>query len=401
MATSRKANAQPRSEARKVSVKVRGHFVTGSGAHGNHRGPRFILIEAGLIVLVVSTAWAIASVSMWWVPVYLALLVMIFITPRVRQSSPSASELGATPDGAGIADVGEGLRVDRVDGAEQYRPIARSDADVITAESAESPDSNPDSTGAGRTKARRGRSRTRKISKPATELVPDSLPVAWIQVGPGKFVRIEGGIQAADSAQTGDVAPWDTPATEPTTEATPAAAEQPESLAIQEPFVSPETPPCDVEPVLVSTDCALGSVTEEHGIAPSTFSLPPQPSSLIEGLDGDAPVRVDEPEIETGVLASPVGQLLPSEGDPDQHWLQPGTSRNWVSRAHRGIVHAVPRVDRAFWRRNIRAFSDSRTSVGSWFAPNTPRRHAACRAFGRMAHVQRSPQPRSPPGRGG
>jgi hypothetical protein len=401
MATSRIPNAQPRFGARKLSIKVRGHFASGSRARGNSRRPWSTLIEVGLIVLVVSTTWAIASVSVWWVPVYLALLVMIFITPRVRQSSPFAPESGAASDGIDVTDLGQGLRVDRADGAEQYRLITRSDSDLTTVESAESSDPSPHLTGAGTTKPRRGRVRARKTSGLAVELVPDSPPVVWIQVGPGKFVRIEGGIKAADSAQTEEVAPWDIPETETPAEATPAVAMQAEPLVVQEPLESPETSPCNVGPVLVSTDCALGSVTEEYGIAPSAFSLVPRLNSLFEGLDCDVPGRVDHPEIKTGVLASPDGQPLPSAADPGRLWLQPGTSRKWVSRVQRGIVHAVPRVDRASWRRNIRACPNPQTLVGSWFAPNTPRQNAARRAFGRMAHVQRTPQPRSPPGRYG
>lgn len=144
MATSRTPNTQPRSRARKVLVKVRGHIVSGSGAHGNYRRLRSILIEAGLIVLVVLTAWAIASISVWWVPVYLVMLVTIFVTPRARQSSPSVSDLGTASDGVGVTHISEGLRVDCVDGAEPYRPVTRSDADFTTAESAESSDLAPD-----------------------------------------------------------------------------------------------------------------------------------------------------------------------------------------------------------------------------------------------------------------
>jgi len=348
MATSRTPNAQPRSKAQTLSVKVRGHFASGFRARRHHRGPRSTLIETGLIVLVVSTTWAIASVSVWWVPVYLALLVTIFVTPRVRQFSPSATESSTASDGIGITDLGQGLRVDRVDGAEQLRPVTRSDSDLTTVDSAESSDPRLDLTSAGITRLRRGRVRARRTSKPTTELVPDSLPIAWIQVGPGRFVRIEGGIKAADSAQTEEVAPWDIPETEIPAHATPAATMQAVPLAVQEPE-SPETSPCDVEPVLVSTDCALGSVTDEYGIAPSAVSLVPR--------------------------------------------------LRWVSRVQRGIAHMVPRVDRASWRRKIRARRTSWTLVRSWFAPNTPRQNAACRAFGRMPHVQRMPQPRSPPGR--
>jgi len=346
MPTSHTRNAQPGSGAQRLRVKVRGHRASGARAGGDGRRRRSILIEAGLIVLVVSTTWAIASVSVWCVPLYLALLVMIFVTPQVWRLSPFLSESDAASDGVGITDLAQGLRVDRADGAEQYRPVTRSDAHLETGESALSSDPDPDVTTAGTAKQRRGRGRTRKAAKPAAELVPDSIPVAWIQVGPGKFVRIEGGIQAADSAQAEETAPRDLPATVTSTEATTAVTAQAEPLAEQEPSRSPETSPGDMAPVLVSADCATGSVTEEYGIAPSAFSRSPR-----------------------------------------------------LSRIPRGIVRTVPRADRASWRHDMRACRKPRALIGSSFAPNTPRQNAVFRAFGRMAHVGRGPRPRSPPGR--
>ena len=35
-------------------------------------------------MLVGFTAWTVATVSVWWVPAYLALMVLIFVTPRGR-----------------------------------------------------------------------------------------------------------------------------------------------------------------------------------------------------------------------------------------------------------------------------------------------------------------------------
>ncbi len=401
-ANSRTPNAQPGLKAQRLSIKVRRHFAARSRARGDNRRPWFTLIEAGLIVLVVSTAWAIASVSVWWVPVYLALLVTIFSTPRVRQSSSSASDSNAASDGIRATDLGQGLRVDRADEAEQYRLATRSDATPTMAESSESLDPSLDPISAATAKSRRSRVRVRKTSKPAAELVAGSLPVTWIQVGPGKFVRIEGGTTAADSAQTEESVLRDTPATETLTVEISAVAAQAEPLVVQEPVELLEVAPVHAGSVLVSTDCALGSVTEEHGIAPSAFSLVPRLNSATEGLDCDVPDRIDHPETNPGVPAGPAGQVLPSTVDlPGRLWLQPGTSRLWVSRVRRGIVHTVPRVGRASCRRNIRTCPNPRTLVGSWFAPNTPRRNAARRAFGRMAHVERTLRPRSPPGRFG
>ena len=331
MATSRTPNAQPRLKAQRLSVKVRDRFASRSQARGDNRRPRFTLIEAGLIVLVVLTTLAIASVSVWWVPVYLALLVTIFNTPRVRQSPPSASESNAASNVIVTTDLGQGLRVDRVDEAEQYRLVTRSDTGFTTTESAESLDPTLDPTGADTAKPRRGRVRARKASKPAAELVAEPLPVAWIQVGPGKFIRIEGGTTAANSAQTEEVTPRNTPAAETLTVSTPAVGAS-RAAGGTRPLESLETSPCDVKSVLVCTDCASAPVTEEHGIAPSTFSLVPRPNSATEGLDCNVPDRIDYPEIEAHALVDPAGQVLPSTMASGRLWLQPGTSRLWVSR---------------------------------------------------------------------
>jgi hypothetical protein len=397
MMTSRRSNAQPRSRAQKFSVKVRRHIASRSRARGKNRRSWFTLLEIGLIVLVVSTAWAITSISVWWIPVYLALIVTIFSTPRPRRSSPSVSNASAGSEGLDTTDLGQGLRVDRADGAEQYHPVFPSNVDVTTVESAESSDSSVGPTGAGITKPRRGRVRVRKVSKPAAELVTDSLPVAWIQVGPGKFVRIEGGVTAANSAQTEEALPSSAPVTEESTAVTTAETAQAQPLEKQESLESLEAPSCDVEPVLVSTDCALVSVTEEYGIAPSAFTLIPQVESASAGLNCVVSDRIDQPEIMAAVPTGSAGRVLPSAVDPGHLWLQPRSRRQWVERVQRGTVHTVLRLDQASYRRSIRARSNPRALAGSWFAPNISRQNAARRAFGRMAHVERTLQPRSPP----
>ena len=55
-----------------------------SGLQAGAKGyrPRVTWAQVGLIALVGLTTWAVASVSLWWVPAYLALMVLIFVTPR-------------------------------------------------------------------------------------------------------------------------------------------------------------------------------------------------------------------------------------------------------------------------------------------------------------------------------
>ena len=244
----------------------------GSWPAVDNRRPRLTPIGAGLFVLVVSTTLAIASVSLWWVPVYLVLLVVIFVTPPKWQFPSICVKNGLESDPVGTAAPGSGLRVDCDDGADEIRSLSQFDSDQTNVETTESTDSNPHLTVAGTTK-RRGRVRARKAAKPANEPVTDSVPVAWIQVGPGKFVRVEDGIQSADPAPTEEVAARAYPATENPAGATSAASAQTEPPVEQESFTTSGAFPGDVEPILVSDDRVSESVTEEHGIAPSAFSL--------------------------------------------------------------------------------------------------------------------------------
>ena len=66
-------------------------------------------IEVGLFVLVASTAMAIASISLWWVPVYLIAVVVVFVTPAKRQASSTVSESGVGSDADGIVALDSSL----------------------------------------------------------------------------------------------------------------------------------------------------------------------------------------------------------------------------------------------------------------------------------------------------
>ena len=200
MVTSRASNARSRRGAEGLRVKIRRRLESKLRAGGDGRRPRITLIEMGFFVLVVLTTWVIASVSARWVPVYVGLLVTIFVVPRRRRLLSSASERDAACDAADAAEHESGLRVDCANGADQLRPLSRSDSDLTSSEWAESSDAIPDPTAASTPKPRRSRARARKAAQ-ATETVTDSVPVVWIQTGPGKFVRVEGGVRAARSAE--------------------------------------------------------------------------------------------------------------------------------------------------------------------------------------------------------
>jgi hypothetical protein len=99
-------------------------------------------VEAGLFVLVVSTTMAIASLSFWWVPVYLVLLVLIFVTPPKWKPQAPASESGVESDLVGIADTNSGLQADSADGLDEIRSVSEFDSDPTIGDQTESTDSN-------------------------------------------------------------------------------------------------------------------------------------------------------------------------------------------------------------------------------------------------------------------
>jgi len=391
--------AQPRPEAQKLRFKVRGHAASRFGAGGGTHRPRSILIEAVLIVLVVSTTWAIASVSAWWVPVYLTLLVMIFVTPRGRQPLSLASVSDVLCDVNDTSKPGSGPRVDHWMGADKPRPVSRPESDLgnSASELVGPSDLNPDLTVVSTAKLRRGRIRARKGAKPVTEPVLDPPPVAWIQVGPGKFVRVEGGNQFVDTAQIENVTERVESVTETFVGAVPAEAAEAGRLGEQESPESPEIFSGELGLNPVPDHSALGSVVEEHGIAPSAFHVNPQLNASVKRPHCDLPVRVDQSVSEPPILATPVDRSPPSEMDPERHFSRPGVSRTWVRRIQRRTNQRVPRAHQASWRRMIRTYPTLPTLNSSWFAANVTRQNAASRAFGRMAHVQRSLRSRSPP----
>jgi len=346
MVTSHKPNTRPAFGAQRLRGGSRGRLVSRFRPSGVNHRPWVTPIEAGLFVLVASTTLAIAFVSIWWVPAYLGLLVLIFVTPPSWHLSSSASEPGVKSDAAGIADLGPDLGMDSADGLGEVRSISHLDLDPTNVDPTGSSVSNTGVSTRGAAK-RRVRVRARKPTNPANEPVTVSLSVVWIQVGPGKFVRVEGGIQTADSTQ---------------------------------PNVSE-------------------SVTEEHGIAPSAFSLTTEVDSSVGDSDHDLPAQLDEPEAQTSSPAEAGSPCSPDSTGLGSPLCQPEVARKWVKRIQRGIVHALPLLNRASTRRIAPTSPNPRRPVGPSYALNVSRHDAAFRASGRVLHVQRIIRTRSPPRR--
>ncbi|HKI19139.1 MAG TPA: hypothetical protein VKA15_14730 [Isosphaeraceae bacterium] len=341
------------------------------------------------------TAWAVASVSVWWVPAYLALMVLIFITPRGQRPWASATEASVESVGAGSADLGWGLRVDRADGVDQHHPDAEPDSRPAANELTELSGSSPDSARSSTAMPRRGRVRARKAARTAAEPMPDSPPVTWIQVGPGKFVRVEGSIPAVDQTLTEAVTVGASPVADALVHAPPTSTAPAAAQAAQDPPDPLAMIPGDVGMVVGPDDCVLGSVTEEYGIAPSAFSPAPLATSSVEGLAHDVSGVVASPEANPGSVVN-LGRKMPRCGvDSGRFWSYRRASRGQADWDSFGIANAMRGLDRASSRRNVQPGPKPRTLV--WFVLNERQQQAARRAFGRISHVERALRPRSPP----
>lgn len=378
IATSRTPNARARPAATWLRGRVRAHLVPSSQAVAIGRRPRGAWVGVGLAVLVGLTTWAVASVSVWMAPAYLALMVLIFVTPMGRRPSQPRPESDSEPIDVGGAGIGQSLRRDRAAGAGDNRPAAELDSALAADEAATEPVSSiPDSAGSAAGKPKRGRTRGRKAAKTAAEPALDSSPVTWIRVGPGKFVRADAMIQTIDPTRVEEAegvpatdAP-DAPATP-----TPTAAAPDALLAGQDPLNLPATTHGDVGMIVRSDDSVVGSVTEVYGITPSAFGQISRVTPAAEGLDHD----------------------VSGEG-PGRLGSQRRTPSGRTGRVSRGVASAISGADRGSSRCLGRTPPRPRTSVWSPFAPNARLQQATRRAFGRITHVHRALRPRSPPHR--
>jgi hypothetical protein len=350
--TSRTPNTRPRPAARLFRVRFHDRPGLASRSVAERRRIRTALVGLGLVALMGLTTWAVASISAWLVPAYLSLMVLILAAPRGQRAS-SASEPRAGSSGAEVAELGRDPGTDRAAGVGDAYPAAEPDSDLPAGEATEALTSRPDPAGAGTAKPRRSRVRARKTARTAAEPAPDSPSVAWIRVGPGKFVRADLSVQVPDRAPAEAVADANPATDAPAAETPPSTAPAATELERDAPD-SPESTPGDEGVVPASDPGDPGSVTEEYGIAPSAFGTEPRDSSSA-----------------CGSLRTRSGAWCVVRGAYGQRSAR-------TTNQPRGTRHAEVRS-------SVR--SDLRLEP------------AARRAFGRTAHVQRAWRPRSPPGR--
>ena len=142
--------------------------------------------SGALVVLMVLTSLAVASVSVWLVLPYFALMALILFTPAGR----GEREMGCAEESEAGSAGGEELADERAEawvedesvGREWGEPAAGTELVVEPAEAAAS-DSESRAV-----KTKRGKGRMRKAKAVAES---PGATATWIQIGPGKFVRVE------------------------------------------------------------------------------------------------------------------------------------------------------------------------------------------------------------------
>jgi hypothetical protein len=204
---------------------------------------------AVLALLIAGTGWAVASwLSVWLVVPYLILMALLLLPSAGR---PPGDSIGADSDGSRAlrpARPGEDLDNRSSDGPA----------------SAEPPEDGAEQANAsGPARARRGKGRARKAKLP-----PEPSEATWVQVAPGKFVRVEA---PETPGQDGPHAPVGLPVEVP---ATPHSLETDEVDAL---------------------DRADGPGSDE---APQGAESSPGPEARIEGpglVEGTADGQEDDP----------------------------------------------------------------------------------------------------------
>jgi len=336
-----------------------------------------------LVVLMVLTSLAVASVSVWLLLPYFALMVLILFTPagRGEREMGCARELEAgSAGGEELADERAGAWVeDESVGREWGDPAAGTDLVVEPAEAAAS-DSESRAV-----KTKRGKGRMRK-AKAVTESL--GATATWIQIGPGKFVRVENPgatVAAAFPSSEGEVpgehegeptdslppssgmaeGPADTPlsldrdgaaeapfveseaALEPSVESEVEVARDvggPEVAGVGEEMVAGEIPATDLgmDADLEYDPGSVADAARDNGIAPDAFAE----TTGDNGIAPDAFVDVPPAGIET------------ENASPQDRGESPTAPDDFSGRPHRSTIGTL----RAFWRR--RRSHSSRATQG-------------------------------------
>ena len=236
------------------------------------------------------------------------------------------------------------------------------------------------------------------MAKLAAETVPESTPVMWIRVGPGKFVRADAHIPASDQAVAED--PLTDPlATDVSGEDT-CAPTAPAVLELEQYCLSPWAVSLTGDEIAIASDNVVQhSVTKEHGITPSTFGPILQVSTSADGLENDGFGAADEPQVDSVSGDDLDANTSCRAVDSGRRIRQARTSSCYVGLVSRRIANAIPdarpSVTMARCPTWLRTSNPLPVLVGAEYAFTA----SSARAFGRLPHIQRPLRPRSPPDR--
>jgi hypothetical protein len=401
MVTSRTPKLRAEHAAKWFRDGIRAHLVSDGQAGTNAYWPRAIGVGLVLVALIGLTTLAVAWVSVWGMLIYLALMVLIFVTPHEHKRPKWLSKPSKESTGRVLTDFDRNLRLDLTDESDHLHLATEFISSSMVSESnTEAVFLHPDSTSSGTVKARRSRGRVRRAVKTTSESGPSGfVSVTWIRVGPGNFVRADVQIQTVDQSQIEEVIVEAHLPTDAPVEVLLAP------LALVKALVEDSLPdlldgtPGEEGKVAVCDDRTVGSAVEVYGIAPSAFSLIPPDSFSVEGLEHNLSDMGVTPVRDSSASANLDRNTSWDEEDRGQLGLQWGPSESRVCRALRGHANTRSNANRAYLRRNVRNGPKLRTLVWSSDPLNVRLRQAAHRTFGRLSHVQRALRPRSPPAR--
>ena len=200
------------------------------------RGAKW-LSTAVLALLMAGTSWAVASwVSPWLVPPYLILMALL-LSPGSARPPGDRARTGSDSSGRDRPARPGDLADDDIDDDDDDGNETSSDgpASAGPSEDGSEPESGSGGGPASKSpKARRGKARVKKA-----RAIPEPTEATWLQVAPGKFVRVEAseGSSGPAGPHTSLGVPAEVPATpQPSESDDPAPSEAPEGLdPIEEP----------------------------------------------------------------------------------------------------------------------------------------------------------------------
>ncbi len=238
-----------------------------------------------LLMLVAGTCGAVTLLaSVWLVPPYLVVMALIlFPTGGTRPNPPNSTQpAGSTHS---LRDQADPVDEDGTRSAAGENSVASSASDGPADPGDTSMATDPAGPSIATARPKRSRSRPRKV-KPTTEVV-EPAPATWMEVGPGKFVRVE----------------------------SPAA----DAMAASPHFDGGPAPQLDLDPIgttpPASTSAGAGADGSDHPEL-TAESIVIEPIITLPGLIFEPADEFDAPDHAPGVAAAPAIVALESPTDP-------------------------------------------------------------------------------------